>query len=170
MKKRFSILIIFIVLSGTGTTIPAQDRTDRGANMIAFEKIKSLEGEWEAPEGKETMINIFRPIAFGSAVLHEEWKSGQQLTATVFYLVGKELRADHYCDYKNQPRYVAKSSSDPNTLIFEMREITNIEAHPRHFHSTTWHLLDANHLTQEWQIVGNGKEPKTIKLEFTRRK
>jgi hypothetical protein len=51
-----------------------------------------------------------------------------------------------------------------------MRDITNLDAHPRHFHSTAWHFLDATHITQDWQIAENGKEPKMVRMEFTRKK
>ena len=39
----------------------------------------------------EVMTDIFRPIGAGTAILHEEWKNGEQLTTTVFYLVGSEV-------------------------------------------------------------------------------
>jgi hypothetical protein len=44
-----------------------------------------------------------------------------------------------------------------------------LEARPRHFHSTTWHFVDATHLTQDWQIVEHGKEKTVVRMEFTRR-
>lgn len=136
----------------------------------AFERIKGLTGEWHAPEGQDVMINIFRPIAFGSAMLHEEWKRGEQLTATIFYLVGDELRADHFCDFKNQLRYVVTQSSDPDALQFKLRDALNLDVQPRHFHSTTWRFLDATRLTQDWHIEGGGKDPTMVRLEFSRQK
>jgi hypothetical protein len=143
-------------------------------SAAAFEKIRSLEGDWEAPlkgkqEGK-VMLNTFRVIGEGSAVVHGEWLDGKQLTTTIFYVVGPELRADHYCDFQNQPRYVVRSSADGSALVFEMRDITNLDTHPRHFHSTTWRFPDTTHLIQDWQIVESGKEPKMVRIEFTRRK
>jgi len=138
----------------------------------AFEKLKSLEGTWEAPlhgqqEGK-VMVNKFHVIGDGSAVLHSEWLDGNQLTTTVFYMVGPELRADHYCDLQNQPRYVAKPSADGSVVEFVLRDITNLDAHPRHFHSTTWHFVDGRHLTQDWEIAEGSKPPKFVRMEFTR--
>ena len=74
-------------------------------DQAAFENLKKLMGRWEAPLGHDkTIIDTFQPFAFGSAILGEEWLDGQQITFTVFYMVGSELRADHYCDYLNQPR------------------------------------------------------------------
>jgi hypothetical protein len=136
----------------------------------AFAKLATLIGEWDAPLGNEVMSDVFRPIAYGSAILHEEWVGGKQYTATVFYLVGDELRADHFCDLKNQPRFVAKPFADSTAIEFELRDITNVDVRPKHFHSTTWRFLDANHHTQDWQIVENGREVKVLRLQFTRRK
>lgn len=152
-----------------GVPVSAQT-TNHAGGAAAFEQIKGLTGEWHAPEGQDVMINIFRPMAFGSAVLHEEWKRGEQLTATVFYMVGSELRADHFCDFKNRLRYVVKPAPDAGTLLFELRDATNLDVSPRHFHSTTWRFVDATHLTQDWHITGGGKESKTVQLAFTRQK
>ena len=137
----------------------------------AFEKMKSLIGEWQAPMPKnETMIDIFRPIAFGTAILHEEWLNGQQLTASVFYVDGSQLRADHYCDMGNQLRYVATSFTDPNVLDFQLRDATNLDTHPRHFHSTVWRYVDADHHEQDWELMSPDKGSKVIHLKFTRTK
>src|SRR6185437_4991073 len=116
--------------------------TDGQASFEALKKL--IGGRWEAPMGGgKTIVDTFQPFAFGSAILAEEWVDGQQITSTVFYVVGSELRADHYCDYGNQPRYVAMPSDDPNTIDLAMRDVTNLDTHPRHFHATTWHLTDA---------------------------
>lgn len=140
----------------------------RADAQAAFARMRSLVGEWHAPlPNNETMIDIFRPIAFGTALLHEEWKNGEQLTATVFYVVGSELRADHYCDLGNQLRYVDESS-DPQVLRFVLHDATNLDSHPRHFHSTTWHYVDAEHHVQDWEAAGSDKPSKTIRMEFKR--
>jgi ketosteroid isomerase-like protein len=156
----------FLLLSGLAVCTPARAQTIPGA--AAFERIKGLVGEWRAPEGSDVMINIFRPIAFGSAILHEEWKKGEQLTATVFYMVGSELRADHFCDFKNQLRYVVKPSPDSSALLFELRDATNLDVQPRHFHSATWRFVDATHHTQDWHMTGGDRPPRVARLEFTR--
>lgn len=136
--------------------------------QAALAKMRSLVGEWHAPlPNNETMIDIFRPIAFGTALLHEEWKNGEQLTATVFYVVGSQLRADHYCDMGNQLRYVDEST-DPQVLRFVLHDASNLDTHPRHFHSTTWRYIDAGHHTQDWEAAIPGKPTKTIRMDFKR--
>ena len=148
-------------VSGTMPTTP---------NQLAFDNLKKLVGKWEAPLGNnKTIVDTFQPFAFGTAILAEEWVDGQQITSTVFYMVGSELRADHYCDYLNQPRYVARTSADPSVIDFVFRDATNLDAHPKHFHATTWHFIDADHLTQEWQVEGGPKGKSTVRLEFVRK-
>jgi hypothetical protein len=137
--------------------------------QVSFAALKQLIGKWEAPMGGgKTIVDTFQPFAFGSAILAEEWVGGQQITSTVFYLVGSELRADHYCDYLNQPRYTAKPATDPSTIEFEFREATNLDTHPTHFHSTTWHLVDATHMTQDWTVEGGPKGKGMVHLQFVR--
>ena len=140
----------------------------RADAQAAFARMRSLVGEWHAPlPNDETMVDIFRPIAFGTALLHEEWKNGEQLTATVFYVVGSELRADHYCDMGNQLHYV-NESSDPQVLRWVLKDANNLDTHPQHFHSTTWRYGDAEHHVQEWEAMSPGKPSKTIRMDFTR--
>lgn len=134
-----------------------------------LERLKALTGEWRAPEGKSEMVNLFRPIAFGTAVLHEEWKDGQQLTATVFYLVDGELRADHFSDFQNQLHFAVHATADGQGAEFVLRDASNLDTHPRHFHSSTWIFRDATHLFQEWHIAEPGKDGKAVRLDFTKR-
>jgi hypothetical protein len=139
------------------------------AGQVAFNGLKQLFGKWEAPMGSKTLVDTFQPFAFGTAILAEEWLGDQQITSTVFYLVGSQLRADHYCDYGNQPRYVAVPSADPSIIQLDFRAATNLDTHPTHFHSTTWHLIDATHMTQDWNIEGSPKGKSTAHLQFVRR-
>jgi hypothetical protein len=67
-----------------------------------LDKIHGLVGTWDAPMGNGVMTDMFKPFAFDTAVLGEEWLNGKQITSTVFYVINGELRADHYCD---QPRH-----------------------------------------------------------------
>lgn len=148
----------------------AQATADSGRNgAAALAKLMSLVGTWDAPLHGGVMTDVFRPIARGTALLEEEWYGGKQSTATVFYLVDGELRADHFCDLGNQPRYSALAFAD-SVLEFEMRDATGLDEHPVHFASVTFHFLDADHHTQVWPEVENGVQVKLYNLEFTRRK
>lgn len=163
-------------LPSSPMTMPSAASQPAGAqaqsSLATFARIKSLAGEWQAPldEGG-SMVNIFRPFAYGTKVLAEEWENGKHITSTVFYMVGNQLHADHYCDYRNEPRYTLQSAAnDPRTIEFQFREATNLDAFPVHFHSTTWRLVDSNHLVQVWYTEGDKKPVAPIRLAFTRTK
>jgi FtsP/CotA-like multicopper oxidase with cupredoxin domain len=60
-------------------------------------------------------------------------------------------------------------SLEPTVLDFEFRNATNLDTHPIHFHGTKWHLVDADHMVEDWFILG-GKKPVALShMEFTRR-
>jgi hypothetical protein len=161
------LLTLAGLLSGYAASSDTVEKNDGAA---AFARLQSLVGEWEAPlSNHEVMKNIFRPIAFGTALSHEEWKNGQQLTATVFYVVGSELHANHYCDMGNQLHYVATPSDDETTISFALRDATNLDTHPHYFRSTTWHLISGERLVQDWEIVSPGKDPKVVRMDFKRK-
>jgi hypothetical protein len=134
-----------------------------------FEQVKNLVGTWDAQTHTGVMTDIFTLFAFDTAVLGEEWLNGKQITSTVFYVVNGELRADHYCDYKNQPRYTAVPSIDPTVLDFQFRDATNLDTHPLHFHGTQWRIVDSNHLIQDWFVMGGKKPVSLAHMEFTKR-
>ncbi|HWM62279.1 MAG TPA: hypothetical protein VNN98_09000 [Rhizomicrobium sp.] len=147
--------------------MPAAPTAPPSQGQAILAKIQTLYGTWDSPATGIT--DIFKPFALGTAVLGEEWKGGKQITATVFYVVNGELRADHYCDYLNQPRYTAMPSSDPAMIDLEFREATNLDTHPVHFHSTQWRIVDAQHLIQDWYVVGGKKPVSLVHMEFTKR-
>ncbi len=132
--------------------------------------IESLTGTWDYKGKTGVLTDVFQPFANGTAVLGEELLNGKQITSTVFYVVDGQLYADHYCDYKNQPRYTAVSSTDQNVIDFEFREATNIDAYPVFFKSTTWTILDADHMVQDWYVQGGTKPNALVHMTFTKRK
>ena len=142
------------------------------ASVAQFEKIKLLAGEWEAPYDGKIMRGIFRVIGNGTAVLHtESWDGITDGAVTVIYPVGNELRADHYCDLENQPRYVATYSEDPNSISFKLKEVTNLSSpQAEYFHGVTWRFIDANHHIQDWEWFKDGKQKEMLRMEFTRTK
>ena len=173
--------LVLVSCSFTLPSTPADAQTLNHAEMTAaptatpsvgqalFDKLRGLTGTWDAPLGTGVMTDIFKQFAFDTAILGEEWLNGKQITSTVFYVVNGELRADHYCDYLNQPRYTAVPSMDPNVLDFQFRDATNLDTHPKHFHGTTWKIVDSTHLVQDWFVMG-GKDPVSLAhMEFIKR-
>jgi hypothetical protein len=137
--------------------------------QMLFDKIHGLIGTWDAPLGKDVITDIFQPFAFDTAILGEEWLNGKQITSTVFYVVNGELRADHYCDYLNQPHFTAVPSMDPDVIDFQFRDATNLDTHPKHFHGTKWKIVDTTHLTQDWFVMGGMKPVSLAHMDFVKR-
>ena len=78
MRRILIGLVTLTALLSGGAS--AAEVTNEG--QAAFVKLQRLIGEWNAPLGNdEVMKNVFRPLAFGTALAHEEWKNGEQLTA-----------------------------------------------------------------------------------------
>ena len=151
------------------TDMPAATTPPPSEGQALLARIQALIGTWDAPTAQGAMTDIFKPFALGTAVLGEEWINGKQITATVFYVVGDELRVDHYCDYLNQPRYTARPSIDPAVIEMEFRDATNLDTHPAHFHSTKWRVVDATHLVQDWYVLGGKKPVGLAHMEFVKR-
>ncbi len=154
-----------LAAEGHGSTQPP---VTAQAELQTIQKL--VGGRWEArlPNNK-IIVDTFQPFADGTYVLGEEWVDGKQITSTVFYMVGSELWADHFCDYGNQPRYRVKPTSDPAVVDLEFRYATDLDGHPRHFHSTTWHYIDPTHMTQDWHVAGGPKGNVTVHLDFVRK-
>jgi hypothetical protein len=163
----------------SGSQVPAASAADATAQSAQpltggeamLQTIRKLVGgRWEAklPDNR-TIVDTFQPFNSGTYVLGEEWVDGKQITSTVFYMVGSQLWADHFCDYGNQPRYTAKPSGDPSIVDLQFRSATDLDTHARHFHSTKWHLIDATHMTQDWEVTGGPKGRVMVHLDFVRK-
>jgi hypothetical protein len=167
--KLICVLLATIAWISTALPVPAAT-LQSGPEQL--QTIESLTGTWDY-HGKMmggTLTDVFRPFGNGTAILGEEWVDGKQITSTIFYVVAGQLYADHYCDYKNQPRFTALPSTNPNIVDFEFRDATNIDTNPIFFHSTVWTIVDSDHLVQDWYVQG-GKTPNAlVHMTFTKRK
>jgi hypothetical protein len=163
------LCILFTLVAWTSIPLSAPAATlQTGPEQL--QTIESLAGTWDYHGKIATLTDVFRPFGNGTAVLGEEWVNGTQITSTIFYVVAGQLYADHYCDYKNQPRYTALPSTDPKIIYFEFRDATNIDTYPVFFHSTLWRIVDTDHLIQDWYVQG-GKTPNAlVHMTFTKRK
>jgi len=181
---RFRVMSATLLVASCAINLsasPARAQTPNHGEMAAeppaapsigqdlLDKLRGLAGTWDAPLGNSVMTDVFQPFASGTAILGEEWLDGKQITSTVFYVVNGELRADHYCDYLNQPRYTAVPSLEPDVIDFQFRDATNLDLHPKHFHGTKWRIVDATHLIQDWFVMGGKKPVSLAHMEFTKR-
>ncbi len=144
--------------------------TEAAALSRAFEKVKALAGEWEAPYDGKIMKDTFRVVSSGSAVLHtESWNGDTQGAVSLIYPNGNELWLDHYCDLENQPRFTAHPQPNSDVVVFELRDITNLKPPgAEYFHRGTFYFVDRDHHIQDWQRFKDGKQKEILRLDFRR--
>ncbi|HYL93093.1 MAG TPA: hypothetical protein VEW69_08035 [Alphaproteobacteria bacterium] len=165
------IVLSSLVLLGLAT---AQSSGPAAQSSPAFEKIKSLAGEWEgkAIEGEKELPKhtSFRVVSDGSAVMNVLNSGEPGEMVSLFHMDGKELLLTHYCSAHNQPRMRMVASIDPNTIAFEFKDATNLaslkDGHMDHMKII---FVDADHHVEEWSYLDNGKM-QTGRFEFHRKK
>ena len=152
MRTKHLLMVVLVVLFWTSGR--AASPVDAAA---AFDRLKTLVGEWEAQGGKARLT--YELTAGGTALVERE--SGEKMPAmlTVYHRDKDRLLLTHYCMAGNQPRMEARSF-DPATreLRFEFVDATNL-ADPKtgHMRSVRLRLVDDTHLATEWQFYENGQ-------------
>ena len=134
-------------------------QTARGA----FEKLKSLAGEWHgtSPYGKDIRLT-YEVTGKDSAVVERYrhyWKGKlmEDEMVTLYHLSGEDLVLTHYCTLGNQPRMQADLSI-PEDVVFEYTGASNLP-HPDALRMTgvAFHFINGNEMTQTWKWDGEKK-------------
>jgi hypothetical protein len=180
--SRFSTrtpLAITLVLAIALTTVVVADsrgahpqELDHASALAAFERIKKLEGTWQAKSTKGwEERQQFRVIAKGTAVSSQSVPvpsadASKADTApkaqmlTVFHMDGDHLLLTHYCEAGNQPRMIAAAIDDAGrTVHFTFLDATNMGARMMgHMHAVVMRFVDDNHFDEQWSWYEVGKE------------
>jgi hypothetical protein len=137
----------------------------------SFDKLKTLAGSWQgAYEGKPMQATL-RVTSMGNALVHEMKGGGPDDPITMFYLDGDRLLLTHYCDAGNRPRMVGKMSPDGKTLEFDFLDVGNYSSSQGgHMQHAVFTFIDANHHTEDWTFMLEGKPPMIARLDLQRTK
>ena len=139
----------------------------------AFDKIKTLSGDWEGTfgEGGQTMPTSVKVtiVSDGSAVMHDLAPGTKYEMITMFHPDGADVLATHYCARHNQPRMKLVPSNDLNVLVFEFMDGTNIGPGDGHMQSVKITFVDADHHYEDWSDLDHGKVT-TARFDFHRKK
>jgi hypothetical protein len=138
--------------------------------QMAFERLKSLEGEWEGTHGEgQKAWTSFRVVSKGSVLLEMHRSSAEEYAmVTAYYVDNGRLMMTHFCGAGNQPRMVAAEvSSDGKRIAFRLQDITNL-ASPEagHMHGLEIVLLGADQYSEQWTWREGGKDaqPEVFRL------
>ncbi|HEU4767070.1 MAG TPA: hypothetical protein VFS77_06835 [Pyrinomonadaceae bacterium] len=156
--------------------------TPSSATVAAFEKLKSLVGEWEARDGvsyggKPIRIN-YKIVSQGSGVMETYTQVGSDLIemVTVYHLDGDKLVATHFCAVNNQVRLRAEPAVEGvKELRLSYVDASNLSVSNKEvMKDLVITFQDKDHFTQAWtwrmtNDKGKTKDDKAV-YNFVRRK
>jgi hypothetical protein len=136
-----------------------------------FDKLKSLEGNWVgASEHSKSSTVSYKVTSGGTAVMETLQSPEGGDMVTMYHVNNGKLMMTHYCMLNNQPRMQSEPTSDPNQIIFNFVDGTNMpDAKATHMHKLVITFKDKDHFTQEWTLSEKGQE-KPVLFEFERAK
>jgi hypothetical protein len=180
MKKTMNTHLRSITLLGltalllAAFTAPAQQQTTPPSARAAFDKLKTLAGEWrgtigERGKGEETTV-AYRLIANNSALAETLFPGTPHEMITVYHLDGDKLLVTHYCAAGNQPTLALTKKSTAEALDFDFIRATNMKSKKDdHMHSLRIRFEGANAVVTEWDGFKNGRKTETTKFFLTRK-
>lgn len=141
--------------------------TERGPSRKAFDKLKTLVGEWHTADATGVQKANFELIADGS-VLASRLSGGMPHDMhSMIHLADGTLMLTHYCAMHNQPRMTLVPGDNPNILVFKFKDGTNLSEGGGHMNRVTFTLDGPNHHIEEWTFLKDGHET-TSRSEFHR--
>lgn len=173
--KLLTALMFTIAFTVSVTAQTAKSgETAKGPAERAFERLKSIEGEWDgrSTKGWED-TNSFQLIAAGSVLMGRSFDSHPNETmVTMYHLDGDALMLTHYCVARNQPRLRATTiSPDAKAIELTFRDATNLSSRDKgHMDRVVMTFIDEDHFTSQWTWYQDGKEQWMEKIEYVRRK
>ena len=127
----------------------------------AFERLKSLAGEWIDADGalgmKDQVAVTYRVTGAGSAVVETLFAGTPHEMVTVYHRDGSDLVLTHYCAAGNQPRMRAKTT-DGRRLIFDFDGGTNVDpAKDGHMHDGWVEFVSTDEVRAQWNGWAKGE-------------
>jgi hypothetical protein len=129
---RALIPTLLICLLAPVAVVFAQDNPPKTASAQsdakkAFEKMKTLAGEWQGTVMGMSVNVTIRLASSGTAILHEATGDGKRPPnheISMFYVEGDRLLATHFCDGGNRVRWEGKMSPEGKTIEFSFLDVT----------------------------------------------
>ena len=141
----------------------------------AWEKMKSLVGEWE---GTMNHGGMAMPVKASYSLVSDGTSLMERLDApdhhemiTMYYPDGSRVMMTHYCSEGNQPRMRAQAAAgEPKSLAFDLVDVTGLASpQAEHMRKLVVKFDDAEHFTQEWTHRKAGKEETGV-FKYARKK
>jgi hypothetical protein len=172
-NRLFVIAGFFLAMSaslawaGTKGTAAANDQSNAAT---AFDKLKTLAGQWEATSEKGKVTSSLELVSNGTALLEKISVPGDGEMVTVYYVDGNQLVLTHYCSAGNQPHMRAEAfEQSSNVIRFDFAGATNL-ANPgdAHMHTAQIKFLGPDAFNADWTLYKDGKAAFTVPIQFHR--
>lgn len=167
---RIGVLAAMVIWLGlAGPVAHAIDKQDTNA-AAAFNKLKTLTGNWEATSERGRVTSSYEVIANGSTLVERVNVPGEGEMLTVYHLDGNRLVLTHYCTAGNQPHMQAEVY-DPasNQLVFNFAGGGNLSnPNTGHMHHVLYKFASADAFTTNWAFQENGKSKFVENIEYHR--
>ena len=173
MKNARTLLVACAILAITGVLVRSTAlAADNGAanTSQAFDKLKTLAGQWEATSDKGKVTSEIQVVSNGNALLEKVTVPGDGAMVTVYYLDGNRLVLTHYCSAGNQPHMQAQAF-DPasNQIRFAFASAGNLSSPgDAHMHNAVITFNGPDSFDSDWTLYKDGKEAFTVPIQFHR--
>lgn len=167
--KMFGVAVLALWM--VAVSPPAGGKTESDA-AGAFEKLKTLVGEWEGKTAKGEPVRVSYKLVSAGTCLMETLNPAKDVDmVTMYHLDGNDLKMTHYCAANNQPRMQAEpASGEIKQLAFSFLDATNLTSPGEgHMHKLLIRFEDGDHFTQEWTWREGDKDAEPEVFHFTRK-
>jgi hypothetical protein len=171
-SKLLTTVVWTILLGGIAASLGARSPEIDAA--AAFERLKALQGTWEAPAANGHKATTTFELTAGDTVLLERYSNpalpGGGHMVSAYHLDGRALVLTHYCIARNQPTLKAERfDAKTGEIHFEFLRATNLPTSDSgHMRRALYRIEDANHFTTEWEFFDKGKKTMTEVEKFSR--
>lgn len=168
MKTRIVVLALTLTLSVSALAAGPKPSAPTNGAVAAFEKLKTLVGDWEADTNMGKVTAHFEVASNGNVLLEKANVTGVGEMLTTYYVDGDKIGATHYCAMGNQPRLQASGVGPDGQIVFQFLGAANLRAGESHIHGVSIRVQDADHFSDEWVAFENGKAKMHIAGQYAR--
>ena len=163
-------LFASVVLIAAMTTAAGRAAAPEGDLAVAaFDRLKSLVGEWKGDAASDGASLSYELVAGGTALIERESGAGRPTMMTMYHRDGERLLLTHYCMAGNQPRMQARYDRAKSEIVFDFVDATNLTSpEATHMHNVTIRFVDDNQIETAWQLYQKGKATTVERVRYTR--
>ncbi|PYU58639.1 MAG: hypothetical protein DMG55_15970 [Acidobacteria bacterium] len=146
-----------------------------GSGTEAFEKLKSLVGNWETDKTNMNKATLDLELTSGGTAVLEKFhmvENGKPVEmTTLYYLDGDQIKLTHYCMAGNQPTMRGSYAPETKTITFDLVSISNLKnPGDGHMHHAVYTFIDNDHFKTTWTFQKEQKDAFTEDVTYVRRK